>query len=235
MKLNPEQIQQFHRDGFMSVDQLIEPATVQKLRDIYDQFLDGKIDAGDQDGMLGGLTRQIMKPSAHHKYFQDNPALSAARGIARQLLDSQTINFQFDMLISKPPGNTNPTPWHQDGAYSEMPFAPAGKVLPNAYLQFWIALDDVDETNGCMQFVPGLHNEPLLEHFIAGTTEPGDPKRILETKQAEAYKAVACPLQAGGCTVHAITTPHFTGGNSTTDRNRRAYIFNLMKPLKGEE
>lgn len=234
LKLSDAQLKRYHEDGFLCLPKLIESETVQKLREIYDQFLNHEIDAGEQDGMLGGLTRQIMKPSAHHAYFRDNLAIAKAREIAQQLLESEAINFQFDMLISKPPGNTNQTPWHQDGAYSAMPFAPAGTTLPNSYLQFWVALDDADEANGCMQFIPGAHGGALLEHFVAGG-ESTDPRRILQTAQVDASQAVACPLRAGGCTVHAITTPHFTGGNFTPDRNRRAYIFNLMKPLEGEK
>lgn len=235
MKLSNEQIQQFDRGSFLCLPRLVDDEVVQELRRIYDQFLNREISTGgDDDDMLGGLTRQIMNPNRHHPYLRDNPALDAAREIARQLLESERINFQFDMLISKPPGNTNTTPWHQDGAYTQMPFAPAGTMLPDNYLQFWVALDDVDQSNGCMEFIPGARAQPILEHFVAGEVDPTNPKRILETAQVDVSQAVACPLQAGGCTVHAITTPHFTGGNRTPDRNRRAYIFNLMKPLEGE-
>ena len=37
--------------------------------------------------------------------------------------------------------------------------------------------------------------------------------------------ATACPVPAGGCTVHTGRTLHFTGGN-TTAQPRRAYIIN---------
>ena len=44
-------------------------------------------------------------------------------------------------------------------------------------------------------------------------------------------EAVVCPLRAGGATVHSYGTPHFTGGNTSRDRRRRAYIFSFRRPL----
>jgi hypothetical protein len=42
--------------------------------------------------------------------------------------------------------------------------------------------------------------------------------------------AVACPLRAGGATVHNYGTPHFTPPNRSANRPRRAYIFNFANP-----
>ena len=137
----------------------------------------------------------------------------------------------FDMLIYKQPGQIATTPWHQDFSYSEMPFAPAGVMIPSDQtLQFWLALDDVDENNGCMHFIPGQHHEPLLDHYVAAG-EADYTQRLLAIRDPEdaldLSKAVACPLKAGGATVHNYGTPHFTSGNRTADRPRRAYIFNF--------
>lgn len=225
MQLTEEQIKQFQRDGFTCIQRLIEPAVVQELRTLYDRFLRREIDSGTDDRPLGGIIRQVMHPHKHHSYFQDNPALTGGLHIGPQLLGEE-VEFQFDMLISKPPGTTSETPWHQDWAYSEKPFAPAGKPIVNRYLQFWVALDDVDTQNGCIHFIPGRHEGGLLEHYIA-SGDPSDPSRLLATDEAAASKAIACPLPAGGCTIHTMGTPHFTGGNTTTNRDRRAYIFNL--------
>ncbi len=40
-------------------------------------------------------------------------------------------------------------PWHQDGAYF--------KLIPEANISFWLALDEATEENGCMQVLPGTH------------------------------------------------------------------------------
>ncbi|RHW18861.1 hypothetical protein D1610_01555 [Sphingomonas gilva] len=228
MKVDTER---FRRDGFLCFPRLADDATVAEIAGVYDAMLSGEIDVSPTDNPLGMTTRQIMIPSTYHPVFRDNAALDAGRGIARQLLGVDDPKPVFDMLIYKEPGQLATTPWHQDFSYKEMPFTPAGTDIPSdQYVQFWLALDDVDEANGCMHFIAGQHRQPLLEHYIAG----GDAdysQRLLAIRDAEAVldldQAVACPLKAGGATVHNYGTPHFTPGNRTADRPRRAYIFNF--------
>ncbi len=183
---------------------------------------------GEDDRRLGGMIRQVMHPANHLPYFRDNQALREAQEISKQLLDSDEIEFNFDMLINKPAGDLHETPWHQDFAYFQMPFVPAHTPVPNRTLQFWIALDDTDVANGCMHFIPTAFHSPSLEHYIAGG-KPTDEGRLLATRQIDKTKAVACPLKAGGCTVHFDGTPHFTPGNVTKERDRRAYIINFLR------
>lgn len=224
-------VEAFRRDGFLAIPRLADAATVAEIARVYDAMLAGEIDVSATDNPLGMTTRQIMIPSAYHPIFRDNPALDAARAIARALLGVSEPKQVFDMLIYKEPGQLATTPWHQDYSYAEMPFTPAGTPIPfGEYVQFWVALDDVDEENGCMHFVPGAHRAPLLDHYIAG----GDAdysQRLLAIRHPEMAldldTAVACPLKAGGATVHNYGTPHFTSGNRTKDRPRRAYIFNF--------
>ena len=111
-----------------------------------------------------------------------------------------------------------------------MPDAKAGSAIPiGDYVQFWLALDDVDEANGCMHFIPGAHRGPLPEHRTV--TNGGqqllairDPQRVLDLG-----RAVACPLQAGGAMIHSYGTSHFTSGNRTSNRPRRAYVFKFAR------
>ena len=224
-------VEQFRRDGFLAIPQLADADTVAALGATYDAMLAGEIDVSATDNPLGRITRQIMLPSAYHPIFRRNPALDAAREIAEALLGAADLAPVFDMLIYKEPGQTAETPWHQDFSYSQMPHAAAGATIPaDEVVQFWLALDDVDEANGCMHFVPGVHRRPMLEHVVA-SGEPDYSQRLLAIRDPDAAldlsSAVACPLKAGGATVHNYGTPHFTTGNRTTDRPRRAYICNF--------
>ncbi len=224
----------FHTDGFVVLDELVDTGTVNMLRQAYDDLIDRRVLA-DGDGMLGGITRQVMLPSQADPRFHDNVALDAAVAVAQDLLGGP-VERSFDMLIDKPPGHPHPTPWHQDMAYAKQPFAPPGTAVMHETVQFWIALDQVDEENGCMQFVPGVHRQPLLEHRVA-SGDPSASTRLLELvdpdSQLDLESVVTGALQPGGATVHSYGTPHHTPPNRSTSRARRAYIVNLRRSIKG--
>jgi hypothetical protein len=218
----------FDADGFVSIDNLVLRGALDQLRFHYDRIIRGEIDCGSDNALLGGKFHHIMFPSKYEPYFLDNPVLQAGKVIAKQLLDHEP-KLGFDFIVDKPPRTLSDTPWHQDYAYIGVPCTPAGTEMTAQSLQFWVALDDVDLENGCMQFLPELHRQPLKEHRLVWG-DPASDFRSLVMNEADTdpLQAVACPLPAGGCTIHAYGTPHKTGGNYTTDRGRRAYVFNLV-------
>lgn len=224
------------RDGFVVVGELVGPEVVEELRVAYDDLVERRIEAVG-DGMLGGITRQIMVPYLSDERFAENPAYRAGQRVAETLLGASADRL-FDMLIYKPPGHPHETPWHQDMAYSQEPFAPAGTPVVDDAVQMWIPLDDVDEENGCMHFIPGAHGEPLLQHRVA-SGDPAESTRLLElidtSAQVDLASAVAVPLRAGGATFHGNGTPHKTPANRSADRGRRAYITNFRRRQTNSE
>lgn len=227
-------VQDFDQKGFIVVDRLINDSAVEEIAAVYDDILEGRIDCGNDDSNLGRITRQVMVPSKHHSLFRSNAALDEGRRIASDLLRCAKPLFFFDMLIYKPPQHPHATPWHQDLSYTGSPFAKPGSKMPRyASVQFWVALDDVDETTGCMHFIPGVQDEPLLPHRVASGALT-ESTRLLEIESVERHLdlslAVACPLRRGGATGHGYGTPHYTSPNRSTSRRRRGYIFNYANP-----
>lgn len=222
------QIAQYDRDGFLVLDQFVSRETLGSLCAAYDEVISGETRING-DRLLGNLTRQVMQPSEQHSIFRDNPAIDRARSIAQQVFNDEPV-LAFDMLIYKPPSHPHETPWHQDMAYGGTPYAPAGTQIPLSTIQFWIPLDDVDEENGCMHFIPGYHRKPLLAHTVA-SGNPDDPGRLLALEDPEEQlplaDAVVARLSAGGATLHSYGTPHYTSPNRSKSRPRRAYILNL--------
>jgi hypothetical protein len=88
-----------------------------------------------------------------------------------------------------------------------------------------------------MHFLAGYHTQPLLEHYVA-SGEPHDSNRLLAVvdpdRQLDLNAVVPGPIAAGGVTMHSYGTPHFTPVNRTTDRPRRAYIFNFSTRERAE-
>jgi hypothetical protein len=217
-------------DGYLIVDRFIDAVTIELIRTAFDEILAHEVRA-QGDRMLGSLTRQVFRPSESHPVFDSNPALEVGKSYARRLFGTDNVLRAFDMLIYKPPGHPHETPWHQDGSYSAMPFVAAGSPVPLDSIQFWIPLDDVDEENGCMRFIPGQHTRPLLPHYVAAGN-PEEESRLLAIidpeRELDLTTAVSGVIPAGGATMHTQATPHYTGPNRSTERHRRAYIFNII-------
>jgi ectoine hydroxylase-related dioxygenase (phytanoyl-CoA dioxygenase family) len=215
----------FFAAGFTTIARLVDDETVAELRAAYDEIITGRTRARG-DRRLGGIIRQVKDPSLDHPTFETNPALEAGVRLASSLFDGDAYGKVYEMLIDKPSGTVHETPWHQDVGYTQMPVAPAGTGTAIEDIQIWLALDPVDEHNGCMQFIPRAYGAPSLAHRVAAG-DPDDEGRLIAVDEPlDISEAIACPLDAGGCTIHLMGTPHFTGPNDTA-RSRRAYIFNI--------
>ena len=228
-ELNQAEISRFHDQGFTALPKLIDEDEIGKISAAYDQLLTGEVGTdGSRDGYLGGVTRQLVGPEHCHPLFQDNQALAAGQAITAQLFSWQPVFF-YSQLLYKPPKHPHETPWHQDAAYTKMPFAPAGLQISPVSVQFWLALDDADEENGCMHFHPPPQDSKLLPHYVVSTSEDADARLlglIDPDDHIDQELVAACPIAAGQATVHIGSTPHYTPANRS-DRPRRAYIFNF--------
>ena len=227
--LAPEQVEAWSHDGFLVLDSFVDDDTLAALRTAYDEIIAKDVEASG-DRMLGGITRQVMLPSAAHPAFDANPVVRKGISIGRRLFGTDDVVRTFDMLIYKPPNHPHDTPWHRDMAYTGRPLAEKGTAIVLQSIQFWVPLDDVDAENGCMQFVSGYHTRPLLEHYVA-SGDPDDEGRLLAlvdpVSQIDLSNVVVAEISAGAATMHSYGTPHYTGPNRSPDRHRRAYIFNV--------
>ncbi len=227
--LSPYEVERFWSDGFLAMESFIDESTVSELRRAYDDIIEGRV-LSKTDRMLGGITRQVLVPSMVHPVFEMNQAIERATDVVRALLGTATASRTYDMLIDKPAGHPYETPWHQDVGYYAVPTAPAGTTAPMTTLQFWVALDEVDIDNGCMEFLPACHTGSSEAHEVTAGA-PNDDGRLIamvDRQNIDPQSVAACPLPAGGATVHTALTPHRTGPNRTASKPRRAYIFNLL-------
>jgi ectoine hydroxylase-related dioxygenase (phytanoyl-CoA dioxygenase family) len=83
-------------------------------------------------------------------------------------------------------------------------------------------MDDSTIDNGCMQFLPGSHCEPVRTHRPAGASR--EEQHTLVTDLRPDDRPVPVPIRRGDITVHNEGVLHGSGGNTTTSSWRRAYI-----------
>ena len=118
----------------------------------------------------------------------------------------------FDQIFLKPPRHGSAKPYHQDNAYFQC--SPPDKVLTA-----WIALDDVDESNGCLRYIEGSHRMPILEHHaIEGERYNITP----DDSEIDYQREAPAPVPKGGVIFHHGQTLHTSHANPS-DRWRRAY------------
>jgi hypothetical protein len=164
---------------------------------------------------------EVLYPASFDPRLLETAVFRTCASFARALRGP--ISRSFDHAIVKGAHNESVTPWHQDAALSYI------KPWPRAFqmdrLHFWIPMQDATKENGCMEFIVGSHRGLLLGHTPMKSAEHKD---VLTTTPPEEGRRVACPVAAGGLTIHTPRTLHFTGRNATA-LPRKAWIIHFSR------
>jgi ectoine hydroxylase-related dioxygenase (phytanoyl-CoA dioxygenase family) len=216
-------------NGFVSVPSLVSPEEALRLRAILELLFARR--AGEQEGAYGELTAapgttrgpnspQIRLPVDYAPELHKSECFTNALAIAKEIL-GEDARFSVDVAIMKCGIHGAPTPWHQDLAFRDPTFEYREVTI-------WVALQDSDETSGCLMFLPGTHRDVVLEH-----RRPDDGASIaLECVGSfEPTRAVAGVLPLGGCTIHFPGTLHCSAPN-VSPLPRIAYIMTFGLPPK---
>jgi phytanoyl-CoA hydroxylase len=82
---------------------------------------------------------------------------------------------------------------------------------PTEAVAMWLALDDADEANGCMRYIPGSHLRGMRKHGRSGTL--GFSQGITDYSDADRSAEVAIPARPGDLIVHHCLTIHRADAN----------------------
>ena len=116
------------------------------------------------------------------------------------------------MLYFKPAGSRGQA-FHQDQYYL--------RVQPGTCMAAWLALDDCDEANGCMQMVPGSHTWPVLCTTAADTIQSFTEVTVPLPDDTPITSII---MKAGDVVFFNGQVVHGSYPNSSSDRFRRALI-----------
>lgn len=221
--ITDEQAERFATDGFLALPSVTSDDELAWFRARYDElltgprsgFLDGVFDLSRPYGTTDApRLGQLLMPERLVKGLDDTLVFKNARRASARLLGVDPAELEvWTHLIFKAPHSDAETPWHQDEAYWDI-------HLSYQTVATWLPLDDVDETNGCLWYLPGSHKREVLRHRHFG----GDPSvHVLEIDEpADTSTARPVPLPAGGLVMHHPRCLHHSGTNAT-DRIRRAW------------
>jgi ectoine hydroxylase-related dioxygenase (phytanoyl-CoA dioxygenase family) len=144
--------------------------------------------------------------------------LAFAEGIAgpAAAIFGGPVELFEDKLNLKLPGGS-PYPWHQD-------WVCCWRAHTDELITCFIYLEDADETNGCLQVIPGSHvGKPCLP-FKPGSRFEIDPAYV------DRDKAVPVPLKAGEMILFDPYLLHFSDLNrSRVPRRAIIYTYNPVR------
>jgi phytanoyl-CoA hydroxylase len=231
--ISDEQLQQFHRDGFMVVRGLLSKAEVDDIRATFMAMnANGPVEglseikkhgtdsnAYDRADPLSFYPR-MMHPHKH----PDKPVGAVAmkfmldqriEAVLTDLMGEQPYAAQ-SMFYFKPPGARGQD-FHQDNYYL--------RVKPGTCMAAWCAIDRCDETNGGMMCVPDTGSYEIQ------CPQESDSKLYFTTEHVpvpEGKTAVLPIMEPGDVLFFNGSTVHGSGPNTSADRFRRSLIFHYL-------
>lgn len=201
--LTPEQVKQFNARGYISRLPVFGAAEVLAHRSYFDRLLTRQMEDGGDANSL----RRMQRFSQPIWDIIVNPKIL---DYVEDLLGPNIVAWGQQYFV-KLPGDGKVVSWHQDASY--WPFTPARTVT------LWLAVDDADLENGCMQVIPGTHTLGHIEFDMSGVQENSVlPQRIHEVEKYG--DAVPIELKAGQVSLHADMLIH--GSENNRSERRRA-------------
>ena len=160
------------------------------------------------DGTL--LPRKVNSAFWKGQAFQDLMLDPRMLHLIQHFIGGKPLLFA-DQIFMKPPRFGSPKPYHQDNAYFRC--SPSDQLITA-----WIAMDDVDEENGCLRYISGSHLEGILPHHSLEVEHNLSPAAELVDLKRESL-AIA---SKGSVIFHHTETLH-TSHQNRSDRWRRGY------------
>ena len=226
-RLNDEQFDFYHTNGYVAGIRLLDDEQVEKLRAELAQVIDPSHPGNDLFYEYHSNESTDPNKTLFHALgawrvtagFHDllwNPAFLMP---ASQLLGGP-VRFWHDQIFYKPAHHGGVVAWHQDYSYWT-------RTTPMAHLSCWIGLDDSTRENGCVHYVPGSHRWNLLP--TTGLADDMDSiQTVLTDEQKANFKPVAIELKKGEASFHHPLMVHGSFEN-ITDRPRRAAVINVFR------
>ncbi|MDJ0515424.1 MAG: phytanoyl-CoA dioxygenase family protein [Trichodesmium sp. MO_231.B1] len=157
MKLTTEQIDQYNNQGFLLIPDLFSQEEVSLMQAQLPSLM-----AEDVPGQVLEKDRKTVRAlhGCHlfNKVFHNLIREPRLLEPAHQLLGSQVCIHQFKINLKAAFGG-DIWPWHQDFIYWHKE---DGMPLPKV-ISLAILLDDLNEFNGPMIFIPGSHKQGMLD------------------------------------------------------------------------
>ena len=221
---NPEMAKKLRKDflnnGYIFFPAFLNKEEIDSVQQKIAEFIDEKVkdmpesmvyyeDINDKSTL-----KQLQQLFEFDPFFFDMMFGSRFEKLASILLEDDVTgkNIQY---FNKPPKIGKPTPPHQDGYYF--------MLEPNEAVTMWMAMEPVDEENGCVRYIAKSHIKGLRHHNKTNTL--GFSQGISDYDNKDYSEEIFFPTVAGDLLVHHSLTIHRADGNTSKNRSRKAMGF----------
>ncbi len=209
--LTRTQLDDYRENGFTVYPHLLDSCEVSAYLAEIEEISSGN-SLANHDGSLmemepdqppdGTQVRRLYEPSTNFETFKKLAHSDMLLDCVEQLLGPD-IMFHYSKINMKPAKIGSVVEWHQDMTYYPLTNRDSLAVL--------FYLDDTDEENGCLQMLPGRHQDDIFEHNKDGFFQG---KIVEDVNEADAVPILG---PAGTAIFMHCMTPH----SSVTNRSER--------------
>lgn len=187
--LTADQIDRFHEDGYLLVEELLDAEAVALL-----------VAAAREDSRMTSAAMDVKDTQGRRTNLSlwNHPGDDIYGMIARsekivggmeQLLGDEVYHYHSKMS-AKEPKVGGAWEWHQDYGY----WYSNGCLLPDMASVF-IAVDECTRENGCLQVIRGSHKLGRIDHGRFGEQTGADPERVQVA--LERMEHIYCEMEPG--------------------------------------
>lgn len=231
--LSDAQIEFYHENGYLVVEDRVPAAVLAAIRDEIARFTEeargltastDRLDLEDSHRPEAPRIRRIKLPHLNSPVVGELMHSNAILAPARDLLGPD-IRLHTSKLNMKSAGFGAAVEWHQDWAFYPH--------TNDDVLAVGVVIDDIGEENGPLMVFPGTHRGPVFDHHAGGVFAGA---MDLAACGLDPANAVALTAPAGSITIHHARIVHGSALNRST-RDRRLLFFEMMAvdawPLMG--
>ena len=222
--LSEADIRQFYEQGFLGPFTLCSPEEMAELREVLWKEIEQPSKAY---GFVTGRDRHLDCPTVW-KLLQ-RPEWTERLA---QLLGPNLLLWRSQLFL-KNPGAAEVT-WHQASTYLSEEAYKATLHPQNRdelfQLTTWVAFDDVDLENGCMQFLKGTHRKIHTMKIGSNDAEGFARARVKLEADTSPEHVVSMPMKARQFVIFSERCIHGSPPNRSADRRRWGMAFRAILP-----
>jgi phytanoyl-CoA hydroxylase len=211
--------EKYDDDGYVFIPGFLNEEEVENINEKLKSFIrDNVADMPDnfvfyEDKNDPATLKQLQDIQNYDPFFSKILNESRFKEIANVLLAENVIGKSVE-YFNKPARIGKLTPAHQDNYYF--------MLTPPQAITMWMALENVDEENGCLRYIKGSHLNGMRRH--SRTKSLGFSQGITDYSEEEFAKEVALAAKPGDLLIHHSMTIHRADANQS-HRSRKSLGF----------